>query len=43
MDGPLAFAVQDVPPEALAFAFSLFTTKWAEAVFKRGQKLDQSP
>jgi hypothetical protein len=28
MDGPLAFAVQDVPSEALAFSF--FITGWAE-------------
>ncbi len=28
MDGPLAFAVQDVPSEALAF--SLFIIRWAE-------------
>jgi hypothetical protein len=41
MDGPLAFAVQDVPSEVLAF--SLFITRWAEAGYKRGLKLDQSP
>jgi hypothetical protein len=28
MDSPLAFAVQDVPSEVIAF--SLFTTRWAE-------------
>ncbi|PKG77281.1 hypothetical protein CXF80_02550 [Shewanella sp. Actino-trap-3] len=37
MDGPLAFAVQDVPSEALAFSNK------AEAEVKCGQKLDQSP
>jgi hypothetical protein len=31
-DVSLAFAVQDVPSEALAF--SLFITRWAEAGFK---------
>jgi hypothetical protein len=31
-DASLAFAVQDVPSEALAF--SLFTARWAEAGFK---------
>jgi hypothetical protein len=41
MDGPLAFVVQDVPSEVLAF--SLFITRWAEAGYKRGLKLDQSP
>jgi hypothetical protein len=34
MDGELAFAVQDVPSEALAF--SLFIVRWAEADYKRG-------
>ncbi|MGI2170267.1 hypothetical protein ACROAE_08735 [Shewanella sp. MF05960] len=37
MDGPLAFAVQDVPSEALAFSNK------AEVRFKRGQKLEQFP
>jgi hypothetical protein len=38
MDGPLAFAVQDVPSEVLAF--SLFITRWAEDGYIRCQKLD---
>jgi len=37
MDVSLAFAVQDVPSEALAFSNK------AEEDFKRSQKLDQSP
>ena len=37
MDDPLAFAVQDVPSEALAFSNK------AEAEVKCSQKLDQSP
>ena len=37
MDGPLAFAVQDVPSEALAFSNK------AEADYKLSKKLDQSP
>jgi hypothetical protein len=36
MDVSLAFAVQDVPSEALAFSNK------AEARFKRGQKLDST-
>jgi hypothetical protein len=37
MDVWLAFEVQDVPSEALAFSNK------AEAVYKRSQKLDKSP
>ncbi len=40
MDIRLAFAVQDVPSEALAF--SLLITRWAKAVYKRSPKLDKS-
>jgi hypothetical protein len=37
MDGPLAFAVQDVPSEVLAFSNK------AEDGYIRGQKLDKFP
>ncbi|GGQ29463.1 hypothetical protein GCM10009411_31430 [Shewanella litoralis] len=40
-DASLAFAVQDVPSEAVAF--SLFIARWAEVDYKRGSKLDRAP